>query len=208
MILEFMRLSHSLNRKIPSNLLEYRILWDTCNEFSLRESDFCTVSEPKAAALWQFQHVVSWLQQVPQVHTVKISILITYQALGWIWVFLLPALVCVCRPGTVQPNSCLFLWSSICCAELHHSSNDRKWSARAILQFFVCPEFSMWHVCEIGLRFRLDFAMKNCEDGWLQSLQMGWKAANTGFFWGAGGWIYLAWTYFNISSEMENQNVF
>lgn len=54
-------------KKTPTNLLEYRVLWDICNEFSLKESDFCTVAAPKAAARRQFVHVMSQLQQSLQV---------------------------------------------------------------------------------------------------------------------------------------------
>lgn len=179
-----------------------------CNEFSLRESDFCTVPESKVAALWQFAHVVSWLQQVLQVRTVKIRILITYQALGWIWVFLLPALVCsvdleqynqtlvyFCDPASVVLSYIIHLmirrdqlgqsYNSLCVPHSQYDTSVRwDYSSGWVLQ---------WKTVRM-----VDFSL--CR--WVEKLQT-W-----GLFWGAGGWIYLALTYLNISSEMKNQNVF
>lgn len=172
MIWEFIRFSCSLNRKKnPTNLLEYRVLLDIYTEFSLRKSDFCAVAAPKAVALGKIGHVVSQLQQTLQ----------------------------VCKLSQSESGPCIKFWAESgfsCCLRLSVVVDLEQYNQTlsiSMIQHLLCWAMSpIWwfegiscgkltilcvswslntaHGCEMGLQFRLGFAVKNCGNGWLSSL--------------------------------------
>lgn len=129
-------------------------------------------------AMWGCCITIS--EQSPGVESVNTKICTRNWVLGWIWVFLSPALVHSCGFGAAQPNTVRVCDSaSVVMSCIIHVRIWRDQLGNLIIPS-VYRSVTINLGCEMGLQ--LDFAVKNCKNGCVSSLQMGWEAENKNFW--------------------------
>lgn len=157
--------------------------------FKLRQFQkvwFLHLEAPKAAVPWQFGDVVSQFQKSPEVCNQS-----TPESASWTVFWAEFGLFCRLHLFTVvgleQHNQTVHFCHSAS-VEMSYSIRVRIWRGQLgnLTTLSVYWSVTVSLGLEMGLQPRLDLAVNKCNNGCVSSLQKGWEAGNTFFFFGWG----------------------